>query len=95
MTKPEDVRTVGMSSTLTSVFAISAANYPENWYVDNEVTSHVTMLADLFADFNEFGDTQTGYYGRWKYCQGSRQRKYTVFNCCKWKTESVLPQRCM
>lgn len=32
MTKPEDVRTVCMSSmTLTSVFVFSAENYPENW----------------------------------------------------------------
>lgn len=52
MTKPEDVRITAVSSMmLTSMFAISTENYRENYYINN-----VTRRADLFENFNGFGD---------------------------------------
>lgn len=60
--------------TLISEFAIAAElTYTENWYVDNEATSHVTMWPDLFEYFNVYGGTQTVTTADWNIAKAVRK----------------------
>lgn len=43
---------------LTSIFSLTGEDR-DSWHVDNGATSHVTMRADLFEDFEEFEETHT------------------------------------